>query len=210
MIDHLVYAAADLEAAATDIEALMGTAPTPGGRHLGHGTHNALVSLGGATYLEVIGPDPEQPAPDGPRPFGIDALVGPALVAWCVRPQRPLAEVLAEARAAGIDFGDVTAMSRRRPDGVLLEWELTVPQLGGTFGCALPFLIDWGRSAHPTESLPTAVRLIGFEVEHPDTARLRSALDIIGATAECELRQGARPALAARLQTPRGDVTLTS
>ena len=99
--------------------------------------------------MEVIGPDPEQPAPDGARPFGIDTLVGPALVAWCVRPQRPLAEVLAEARAAGIDFGDVTAMSRRRPDGVLLEWELTVPQLAGAFGCALPFLIDWGDQRIP-------------------------------------------------------------
>ena len=118
--------------------------------------------------------------------------------------------MLTEARTAGIDFGDVTAMSRRRPDGVLLEWELTFPQLAGAFGCALPFLIDWGRSAHPTESLPSAVRLIGFEVHHPDPPLLRTALDIIGVTTECELRAGPRPALAARLQTPRGDVTLTS
>ena len=210
MIDHLVYAAADLRSASASIAELLGVAPTPGGRHIGHGTHNELVSLGGPTYLEIIGPDPGQPAPTGPRPFGIDDLRLPSLVAWCVRPPRPLGEVLAEAEAAGFDFGSVTQMSRRRPDDVLLEWRLTFAQLAGPFGGALPFLIDWGESPHPTDSLPHAVQLIGFEVRHPHADRLRSALDIIGITTECELRTAAPPALIARLGTPRGEVTVTS
>src|SRR5258705_11727919 len=112
MIDHLVYASADLRSASASIAELVGVAPTPGGRHVGHGTHNELLSLGGATYLEVIGPDPDQLPPDGPRPFGIDDLRTPALVAWCVRPPRPLAEVLAEAEVAGLPFGPVTQICR--------------------------------------------------------------------------------------------------
>lgn len=209
MIDHLVYASADLPSASAGVAELIGATPTPGGSHVGRGTYNELVSLGGATYLEIIGPDPTQPAPDGRRPFGIDRLVEPALVAWCVRPVRPLDEIVAAARAEGVEFGMVTTMSRRRPDDVLLEWELTVAQLDGPFGCALPFLIDWGGSAHPSDTLPQVVRLVALDVTHPEAEALRGVFDIIGLTTECTVRRGAC-GLSATITTPRGEVILTS
>ncbi|HEX2784089.1 MAG TPA: VOC family protein [Ilumatobacteraceae bacterium] len=210
MIDHLVYASADLPTASARIADLLGVAPTPGGNHVGHGTYNELLSLGDTTYLEIIGPDPAQPEPAGGRPFGIDQLTAPALVAWCVRPLRPLREVVAAARAVGADFGDAAPMSRRRPDGVLLEWSLTFPQLDGPFGCALPFLIDWGESAHPTDSLPQGVRLLGLDITHPNPESLRPVLDVIGLANECTVHAGERPALSARIATSRGDVILSS
>jgi len=210
MIDHLVYASDDLPSASAAVADLLGVAPTPGGRHVGHGTYNELLGLGGATYLEVIGPDPEQSAPDGPRPFGIDGLARPALVAWCVRPARPLNEIIDDARAAGIELGDVTAMSRRRPDGVLLEWTLTFPQLTGRFGMALPFMIDWAQSSHPTDTLVASVRLLGLEVTHPESRALRTAFDIIGITNDVELRDGPESALRATIATEAGEVTLSS
>ena len=209
MIDHLVYASDDLPSASATVAELLGVAPTPGGHHVGKGTYNELLSLGGATYLEVIGPDPQQPAPDGPRPFGIDRLSGPALVAWCVRPRRPLAQIIAEARAAGIELGDVSAMSRRRPDDVLLEWELTLPQLDGPFGMALPFMIDWSDSAHPTDSLTAAVELVELTVHHPRPDPLRAALDIIGVGSRVRIAEGS-PGLWATITSPLGEVSLTS
>jgi hypothetical protein len=210
MIDHLVYASNDLPQASRSIADLLGVAPTPGGSHVGRGTYNELLSLGDTTYLEVIGPDPAQPAPEGPRPFGIDGLDAPALVAWCVRPLRPLADIVAEARAIGIEFGAVFAMSRRRPDGVLLEWQLTLPQLEGPLGRALPFMIDWGESSHPTDSLERAARLTGLEVVHPNPSQLRNAFDIVGLDSIAAIQQGEQPALRAIVTTPNGVVTLTS
>ena len=175
MLDHLVYATPSLAATVAELAA-RGVATVPGGPHVGRGTRNHLASLGDGAYLEVIGPDPEQPAPPGPRPFGVDALDAAALVAWCARPLRPLDEVVVAARAAGYDPGEIGEMSRRRPDGLLLSWRLTLAPPGG----ALPFLIDWLASPHPSTSLSDGVTLERFCVRHPDIDSIGSVLRAIG------------------------------
>ena len=176
-----------------------------------HGTYNELLSLGAATYLEVIGPDPD--ATGTRRSATIrhrqHSLVRHSSPGVYVR-LRPLAEIIDEARAAGIELGDVRAMSRRRPDGVVLKWESTFPQLTGPFGPALPFMIDWGESPHPTGTLPAAARLVELEVVHPDTRAMHMAFEIIGVGPNVSLREGAQPALRATIATDAGEVTLTS
>lgn len=118
VIDHLVLATPELAATVADL-ARQGLATSPGGAHDGLGTRNALADLGGGAYLEVVGPDPEQPDPGRPRPFGIDGLRGPRLVAWAVRVD-DLDAAIAAARARGHDPGDARDMARVRGDGVRL------------------------------------------------------------------------------------------
>ena len=61
-IDHVIYAAEDLDLAAARIEAELGLTARAGGRHEGLGTHNRIVPLGRG-YLELLAvADPEEAA----------------------------------------------------------------------------------------------------------------------------------------------------
>ena len=134
LLDHLVYATPDLAATVADVTRRTGVAPAPGGAHVGLGTRNYLVGLGGPYYLEIIGPDQEQPDPAHPRPFGIDRLSAPRMVTWAIRPPDLDAAVTA-VRAVGHDPGPIRAMSRRRPDGILLVCTITRGWSPKTAGC---------------------------------------------------------------------------
>jgi hypothetical protein len=201
-VDHLVYATPDVDATVDALERLTGVRATPGGPHPGRGTRNGLLSLGGASYLEVLGPDEEQPAPAGPRWMGIDTLDAPRLVTWAARVD-DFDRVAEQARALGL--GPVAAGSRRRPDGVLLAWRFTDPRVVVADG-VVPFLIDWGTSPHPSATSARGLSLAGLRAEHPDTGRVRAALARLGLPLPVE--QGPAPALVAMLETPRGRVTL--
>jgi hypothetical protein len=207
MIDHLVLATPDVRATAGHVQQTWGIELTPGGSHVGRGTRNELTGLGGATYLEVVGPDPSQPDPPFPRPFGVDALRSAALVAWCARPTRPLPQVLAAIAALGMDLGDATEMSRARPDGVLLHWQLTFPLLEPPHSGTVPFLIDWLDSPHPAADLPHEAELTSLRITHPAADLLLAVLAEIGSSSVIEVTSGTA-SLAATLRTARGVVTL--
>jgi hypothetical protein len=52
-IDHVIFAAPDLDAAAARLESEHGLRAEGGGRHEGIGTHNRIVPLGGG-YIELL------------------------------------------------------------------------------------------------------------------------------------------------------------
>ena len=52
-LDHVLIAAADLDAAGREFEARYGLSSVAGGRHPGWGTANRIVPLGD-TYLELV------------------------------------------------------------------------------------------------------------------------------------------------------------
>ncbi len=178
-IDHLVYATPELEAGIADLEKRFGRRAAPGGQHPEWGTRNALLGLGPAVYLEIIGPDPTLPPPPQGRPFGIDALTGPRFVTWALKAPR-LEEQVQRAAARGLVLGAIREGRRRRPDGSLLSWRLTDPYTVNGDGLA-PFLIDWGDAEHPARALPQIGRLQQLRLEHPDPGRIRvllAALDV--------------------------------
>jgi hypothetical protein len=160
------------------------------------------LSLGPAAYLEILGPDPEQPAPALPRPFGIDDLREPALVAWAAK-GRALEGLARDAASGGVTLGDVISGSRRRSDGVMLSWRYTDPRTVVADGI-VPFFIDWGSTPHPAASAATGASLVAFRAEHPDAERARGALRRL--QIDLAVRQGAHAALIAVVDSPRGRV----
>jgi Glyoxalase-like domain len=203
-VDHLVYATPDLEAAVGQLEMILGVQAAPGGRHLAWGTRNALISLGEKAYLEIVGPDPEQPEPDWPRPFGIDKLDAPQLVTWAVK-RTNLRQVVDEAKRRGVNLGDVLSGSRRRPDGVLLSWELTDPFQSLANGI-IPFFIDWGETPHPAGCSTQGCSLFDLCGQHPDAEQVQVMLGSLGLC--LRVVKDPVPTLVAFINTPGGMVEL--
>jgi Glyoxalase-like domain len=202
VIDHLVYAAPDLQAAVADVAERFGVRARIGGRHVGRGTRNALLALGPQTYLEIIAPDPEQPEPAVPRPFGLDSADRGRLVRWAVACD-DIDAAVAGARGHGYDPGDVVDGHRAEPAGTVLRWRMTSGEMAD--GLA-PFLISWGDTEHPARSAPRGLTLEAFRIEHPDPPSLLAALTALGANAE--IKPAAAAALVARLSGPNGSMVL--
>jgi len=202
-VDHLVYASPDLDLAVKHVENLFGIKTTPGGQHPGGGTRNTLLALGERSYFEIIGPDPDQPDPGQPRPFGIDDLKEPRLVTWAVG-VGDLDGAIQKAKSHHIDPGEVLARSRRAPDGTLLAWRRTIESLH--WHGIVPFLIDWGSTRHPSVTSAKGCRLIELRAEHPDPDQIQSILKILDV--DLAVQKNATPALIAVISTPNGIVEL--
>lgn len=210
VLDHLVFAGPDLEAAVAHVAALTGVTAAQGGRHA-IGTANALIAftVGGARgphYLEIIGPDPEgdRTASDIAA-FGINTLHAPALSTYCVHPvQGSIADAAANARIAGLSLGDISAQSRTKPDGTVLAWSFTAPP--SRLSPIVPFVIDWGTTAHPGLSELPTLELVALRGVHPSAGVLQAQLALL--SVELDLTTGDDPALIATVRGPLGEAEL--
>lgn len=176
LLDHVVIAGPDLDALVSWFAERTGVVAAPGGAHP-TGTANALVALTvdgirGPQYIELIGPNPDRPEPELPETFGIATLEAPAVQAYAVHPD-DIEATVATARAGGYDPGDVSDLSRRTPDGTLLEWRLT---RGENRRLDVPFLIDWGATPQPGLSDIPSIELVSLVRAEPDPAPLRDVL----------------------------------
>lgn len=207
-LDHLIYASPDVAEGVGVIEGLTGARAVAGGPHVGLGTHNALLTFDERTYFEIIGIDPDQPDPAGPRPFGLDARTTPGLAGYAIHPvgDETLEDVAELMRSAGYDPGSITDMRRSKPDGELISWRLTRGgQSGEASQGALPFAIDWGDRPSPAASLPSMGRLVTLRITHPDpdTRRSVEALNLGSEVAD------GPAALVAVVETAGGSVEIT-
>jgi hypothetical protein len=203
-VDHLVYATPDLNASINALEKRLGVKAAPGGQHPGRGTRNALIALSPTSYIEIIGPDPEQPKPDLPRQFGIDTLTEGRLVTWAAKSD-DLERTVTRAASHAIKLGEVLPGSRRRPDGVLLNWRYTNPRVVVADGI-VPFFIDWGSTPHPAQTAASGASLLDLVGEHPDAERVQQMVTGLGLG--LQVKKGPSPALTAIISSPRGRIEL--
>lgn len=202
VLDHIAIGAEALAPGAEAFEAATGTALVASGVHPAMGTHNRLASLGPDEYLEVIAIDPDAPAPDQPRWFGLSDFTGPPRgAAWIARTD----DLDAAVAAAPPGMGALWSLSRDD-----LAWRITVPETGYTpFGGLFPALIQWEGRAHPAPNLTdTGLRLLELCLTSPDAAALSAALTPMINDPRLRIVPGPAPAMTVTLATPSGKVTL--
>lgn len=203
-LDHILWAAPDLDAGIAHFAAVTGATPVVGGTHPGFGTRNALLSLSPTTYIEVIAPDPSQDLA-GTLGGEIAALAQPRLWTFALATD-DLSAAAKGARAAGIDVLDPIAMSRTTPEGARLDW--TVLRIADDrWPGKLPFFIDWKGSPHPASTTPGGATLDTFTAIDPDAPALSKIYEAIGCPVE--VRGGTTSGFIAYLTTPNGSVVLT-
>lgn len=198
--DHLLITAPSLAAGETYLRETLGVAPRIGGEHARMGTHNLVVRLGGAMYLEVIAINPAAPRPNRPRWFGLDDIgadAPPRLTTWVAR----VDDIHAAAAASPFPLGDIEPMSRGP-----FDWRITIPR-DGTMPAngVAPTLIQWSGDTHPASTLPD----VGCVLEriagaHPQADRIAGMLESLGFEGDFSVSPGETPGLVATLRTPAG------
>ena len=156
-LDHIVIGVRNLDDAVARYQGL-GFDARLGGRHIGRGTHNAIVRFG-LDYLELVSVCDETEARAAGRGDLVDFLAaheGPVGYALATS---DIAAEAARLRAAGLAVNGPVPMERMRPDGTRLSWRLVIPG-GGADRRPWPFFIQWdqpdaeriardGATAHP-------------------------------------------------------------
>lgn len=155
-LDHIVFGARDLAQGIAFMSDALGAAPCVGGKHPLMGTHNALWRLEAreySVYLEVIAIDPDAEQPTIARWYGLDNVdvqsrlaKGVSLLTYALQSDN----IDADRAALPFDPGTPTEVRRGH-----LSWLFTVTDDGNLIADgALPHLISWRDTPHPTPSMP--------------------------------------------------------
>lgn len=136
-IDHASICGSNLDAMQQAF-ASVGLTTDYGGPHATGGTHMALLGFPDGSYIELIAPQSgAQGDGNGWGKFMADNA-GPC--AWAVEP-KDIGEEVTRLKAVGMPVEGPTLGSRKRPDGMALEWDTA--KVGNTApGATLPFLIQ--------------------------------------------------------------------
>lgn len=199
-LDHIAVAGSTLSAAVDYAERALGVPLQPGGQHATFATHNRLLGLKDALYLEAIAADPSVAAPDRPRWFDLDRFEGtPRLTNWICR-----TDDLEAAVARFPEAGEIVSLSRGD-----LKWRMAVPKSGILpFDNLFPALIQWDVSETPPARLETSgLRLAKVIIQHPWVQALEAMLAPVLTDDRLVFKQGDL-ALTAEFDAPDGRRTL--
>jgi len=147
LVDHLLLGVADREAGIRWVEERTGMRPVIGGSHPGVGTWNALLSLGGRQYLEIIAPDPAQ-AQLADRYRRLRALDTPQLIMWAA-PTDNAAMTASRCRAAGLGYVREAGCGCGVGCGLVLPRRITRMPAIRPISAPMPPPMAWARSSFP-------------------------------------------------------------
>ena len=194
VIDHLVFGCDYLQNGTSYLEQALGVGLSTGGQHALMATHNRLLKLQDAIYLEAIAIDHEAVQKHGDigrkRWFSLDEDRTKKRLA---QSPRPLTWVVAvddihdAASKCGYDVGKITTMTRGD-----LEWMLTIAENGTLVEDGLlPGLIQWPGGRNPANKLPeSGTRLQRLILQHPQPDVIGQIIDQLGIDGPVEVKLG--------------------
>jgi len=198
-IDHILLGIDDLDRGVKQFEASTGVKPSYGGKHP-RGTHNALVSLGDGTYVEIIAVQKGVKPPEDYT--GLAQLHQLTPIGWAVS-SKDSAQLRSRLEAAGMAVTAAAPGSRITPAGKTLSWQ--------TFGLKdsfeeAPFFIVWSaQTAHPSTTSPSGCTLQQWHIAGPqekNLEQLRRTLELRVDVAKAEATS-----MRLALACPKGSVT---
>lgn len=194
-LDHLVLATTHLARGTSDVDLPW----CPGGVHVDYGTHNRLLSLGHADYLELIAVNPEAPPLDKTRWYDMDQFDGPTRMQnWVLRTD----DLAGAIERLGPGFGKIHELSRGD-----LRWRMAVPESGVLpFDNCAPALIQWDTPPPMSALQDKGHRLTELVVSHPQADDLANLFN--GFEDERVRFQTGEARLQVTLTGPAGSVVL--
>ncbi|HEV3375357.1 MAG TPA: VOC family protein [Candidatus Acidoferrum sp.] len=206
LLDHMILGCSDLDRGIAFVEDRTGVRAAFGGVHPGRGTRNALLSLGGRRYLEIMAPDPDQPDAKDALALHLRKLSEPQIVGWAAHPG-DLGSFAKKLREGGVAFEGPSPGSRKRPDGRVLQWQTLTLKENPYW--LLPFFIEWSaNSLHPSADAPPGCRLIRFEAVTPEPDKLAKTAALL--SLDVAITKGAKPQLRATIAGPKADLSAAS
>lgn len=197
-IDHIVWAGSDLDALRNTFTAMTGIEATPGGRHPTMGTHNALVSLSGDAYLELLAADAQGQTSQN-MGGQLAGFASPQVFAFMLKAS-DLEDIQACLAKEGI-AADLIAASRTTPEGNTLTWRLLIPR-DARWASFLPVFIDWMDTPHPSATAPTGCTFHRLRIHHPQAPRLKALFEQLHCP--IEVVQADTPDIELSFASPKG------
>lgn len=209
-IDHITVIAPSLEEGVAHIKACLGLDIPFGRRHDYMGTHNHLLRLGEAVYLEVVALDPAGEYPGLARWFGLDDQrairaawdEGHRLRGWVAR-THDIDAVLAGNEAL---FGRKVELGADNA-----SFYFSIPTDGSLpFGGAAPSVIDRkGKPPSVATMADLGAKLRSLTLEHPDPDTVSALYQRLGVDRPPLVRKGPKLRYTAHIETAGGLKELT-
>ena len=196
------------------------------------GTHNAFLSVGDGSYLELFAPDPDATSPLRSL-IGVDSVAPhlenkqPRLTTYCCNAGNVGIDELVSKLQEDEDFkqyypSSAESGSRKNDiDGTVISWKVAVdkhddvPYAELPMGGLVPFFIDWGDCATKRPGVtiaPTGCTLKKLTAYHPNPSKLQRVLENIGYDVDkvlTSIEEGPEPKLVLTLETPNGVIELS-
>lgn len=204
-LDHITVIAPTLAEGVAHVRACLDLDVPFGRQHPYMGTHNHLLRLGDAVYLEIVALDPGAPPPGRPRWFGLDDQTavrkawddGLRLRGWVAR------------------VADIDAVLPRHEDVLGRKVRLATPDAHFFFaipadgslpgGGIAPSVIDRvGRPPPVAVMADAGARLRDLVIEHPQSDQVAALYERLGVDHPPLIQRGDRLHYRALIDTPGG------